>query len=63
MKDRRDDGTSCSGDARDVWENDEIEAGTVKVTTFALPLGEISTTDELDEKIVQPLLAALEEKS
>lgn len=63
MKDRRDDGTSCSGDARDVWENDEIEAGTVKVTTFALPLGEISTTDELDEKIVQPLLTALEEKS
>lgn len=55
MKDRRDDGTFCSGEARDVWEDDETEAG-VTISTFAVPLDQIESSDDLEEKVVRPLL-------
>jgi len=59
MKDRKDDGSLHFGDAREIWEDDDIPENTIKITTFAYPLEVITGSDTLREKIVQPLLAAI----
>jgi hypothetical protein len=59
VKNRQDDGTLCSGDARDIWEDKKMEEGAIRLTTFAYPIEVITDSEALKEKIVQPLLEML----
>jgi hypothetical protein len=61
IKNRTDDGTIHSRDARETWGNDEVD-GQVKLVTFAHPLDEITSSETLKLKIVEPLLAELEKE-
>jgi hypothetical protein len=62
MKDRQDDGTLYTGDAREIWENPEYEPGSVKVCTFGYPLVAITDCETLKEKTVMRLLDELEKQ-
>lgn len=63
VKNRVDDGTVFSGDAVELYGWDDTSVGAVKVTTFAHPLDEITSSQTLKQKIVQPLLAAISKEA
>ena len=59
MKNRDDNGTLCSEDPRQTWKDEPPPAGIVRATTFAYPLAQITSSETLSAKIVQPLLDEL----
>lgn len=56
---RLDNGKIYSALTQDIWNEDEIKGGAVRVVTFAFPLDEITDGNSLKNKIVQPLLNEL----
>ena len=63
MPGREDNGKLCSEDPRQTWKDERPPAGVVKVTTFAYPLDQITSSETLNEKIVQRLLAEMSRAS
>jgi hypothetical protein len=59
MVNRQDNGTLHTGDAREIWENEDYAAGSVAISTFAYPLVVITDCEALKGKIVTPLLDEL----
>jgi hypothetical protein len=63
---RKDDGSLCVDEPQTRWKSEDgfekPPAGIVRVTTFAYPLVEITDSEALKEKIVQPLLKVVEKE-
>lgn len=63
MQDREDNGKLCSEDPWQTWKDERPPAGVVKATTFAYPLDQIASSETLNAKIVQRLLAEMSKET
>jgi hypothetical protein len=62
---RMDNGTLCSDEPHTTWDeedHDDLPAGIMSVTTFAIPLLEVTDCNALRERIVKPLLNLIEQQ-
>jgi hypothetical protein len=66
-KQRKDDGKVCIDDRQEMGGREEGDhnptPGLLSVRTFAYPLGEITDSDTLRDKIVEPLLRVIEQQA
>ena len=59
MPNRKDDGTLCFEDPRQTWGKEKPPQGIVKVTTFAYPLEDITSSESLNQKVIRPLISTM----